>query len=214
MKLFLSYSHSDIGLVRKLAEHLAAAGHQIWYDQQLTGGELWWNHILDHIDTCDVFIPVLSGGFSTSSACDVEVRYALAVGCPIVPIAVRNDYNPAALLPQLTEVQIQTFTTRGFGLHDEVATAVSKFSPRATQVKPRVPRPPAPLGPDRGSAWAWGHFAVLVGLGFMTLGLVALISAVTNWKVPAKRAQCKLLLLATAVVLGFAVMSSLSSTTT
>ena len=60
----------------------------VWYDLDLTGGDLWWEKILDKIRSCTVFIFVVSEEALQSKACMAELRYAAALGKPIVPVQV------------------------------------------------------------------------------------------------------------------------------
>jgi hypothetical protein len=41
MKIFISYAHTDLPRVQKLADILRFGGHDIWFDQRLVGGQSW-----------------------------------------------------------------------------------------------------------------------------------------------------------------------------
>ena len=60
MQIFISYSSKNRDLVRTLAADLKALGHDVWFDVELTGGQLWWDNILDQIRGCDLLIAALT----------------------------------------------------------------------------------------------------------------------------------------------------------
>lgn len=70
--VFLCYSRRNLEVVRELARDLEGAGHRVWFDQELTGGQNWWDHILAEIRACDIFVLVLSPETQDSTACTRE----------------------------------------------------------------------------------------------------------------------------------------------
>ena len=70
--VFISYSRVDKEVfarpfVQRL--HRMFPTHDIWWDEELTGGDVWWEEILHQIAQCDVFIYLLSNEFVTSPYC-------------------------------------------------------------------------------------------------------------------------------------------------
>jgi serine/threonine kinase PknH len=47
MPLFISYSSQDRSTVDGVTNALRRAQQQVWFDQELGGGESWWNKILE-----------------------------------------------------------------------------------------------------------------------------------------------------------------------
>ena len=84
--VFLSYSRDDARQLAVLAEDIRSLGHQAWLDQELTGGQRWWDHILQEIRECDAFVSAVSTSSMDSRACTAEYEYALALGKPILPV--------------------------------------------------------------------------------------------------------------------------------
>ena len=78
---------------------LRALDHEVWLDQDLGGGQDWWDEILARIRWCDAFVPVLSAASLGSRACTGERTYALALQRPVLPIAV-GDLGPEGLLDE------------------------------------------------------------------------------------------------------------------
>jgi hypothetical protein len=59
--LFLSYASEDREAARRLRDTLAAAGLDVWYDEnELGGGDAWDAKIRRQIRECDYFMPVIS----------------------------------------------------------------------------------------------------------------------------------------------------------
>lgn len=59
--LFLSYASEDRAAARRLRDTLAAAGIEVWYDEnELTGGDAWDAKIRRQIRECDYFMPLIS----------------------------------------------------------------------------------------------------------------------------------------------------------
>ena len=64
------------------------ARQQVWFDDELGGGEAWWKEILDQIRSCEVFIVALSNHLLESKPCQAELRYAQALQRPILPVRI------------------------------------------------------------------------------------------------------------------------------
>ncbi len=88
MGLFLSYSSHDRAAIEPLTTALRRARQQIWLDEDLGGGEAWWNEILEQIRSCEVFIVALSNHALESKPCQAELRYAKALERPILPVRI------------------------------------------------------------------------------------------------------------------------------
>jgi hypothetical protein len=105
-KVFLSYSRHNADVVTKLVHDLQAAGIDIWYDQTLTGGQRWWDNILENIGSCDVFILALSPESWQSEACKSELQYVTKLGKTILPVLISDGININLLPAPLNQIQI------------------------------------------------------------------------------------------------------------
>ena len=102
MKVFISYRSKERKLVEGLAADLEGFGHDVWFDRELTGGQKWWNEIIENIRACDLFVIALSSGLLRSIPCTKEREYAMALNKRILPVAIAEiDFN---LVP--TELQV------------------------------------------------------------------------------------------------------------
>jgi hypothetical protein len=88
MAVFVSYSSRDRALLDALLVALRRGREQVWFDEELTGGETWWRTILEQIRGCDLFVVALSKNMLDSKACQAELRYAQELGKPILPVQV------------------------------------------------------------------------------------------------------------------------------
>jgi serine/threonine kinase PknH len=88
MGVFVSYSSRDGAALAQVTAALRRAHIEAWLDEELTGGEAWWNAILEHIRGCDVFIAALSKNYLESKPCQAELRYAQDLDRPILPVQI------------------------------------------------------------------------------------------------------------------------------
>jgi hypothetical protein len=58
-KTFVSYSRKSEAAAKALVADLENLGHTPWFDQDLSGGQAWWDQILATIRGCDIFVFVL-----------------------------------------------------------------------------------------------------------------------------------------------------------
>lgn len=65
--IFLSYSREDVARVRPLAQALESAGHSVWWDQHIAGGEQFAQAIEQALDTADAVVVVWTDASSRSS---------------------------------------------------------------------------------------------------------------------------------------------------
>lgn len=103
MPVFISYSSQDRPALDGLLAALNRARQKVWLDeQQLSGGEAWWQVILEQIRGCDVFIVALSNNSLDSKPCQAELRYAQELKRHILPVQIGQidsmRANPLATL--------------------------------------------------------------------------------------------------------------------
>ena len=96
--IFLSYARQDKEPVKALGHHLRALADNVWLDEEISGGQIWWDQILAQIRSCDVFAYAMSPAALKSVACRRESEYAVALRKRILPICLTGD-EPIKLLP-------------------------------------------------------------------------------------------------------------------
>jgi hypothetical protein len=107
--LFASYSRADRDQIRTLLTDLHALGHVVWLDEELSGGQVWWDEILAKIRQCDAFMFLITPASVESEACLLELEYAVALDRVVIPVHVAQT-DPAAL-PSILETH-QTVSYR------------------------------------------------------------------------------------------------------
>jgi hypothetical protein len=96
MNIFISYSSKNRSLVEAIASDLESLGHDVWFDQELTGGHDWWQDILQNIRQCDLFVFALTPDSLESVPCKLEHSYAAALNKCVLPVMLANtDINDA-----------------------------------------------------------------------------------------------------------------------
>lgn len=99
--LFLSYARKDTEFVQALISDLRELGNTVWFDEEVSPGQAWWDHILEQIRACDGFVYALSRATLASLSCERESSYAVALGKPILPIWLTGDEPRNRLSPDL-----------------------------------------------------------------------------------------------------------------
>jgi serine/threonine kinase PknH len=144
MGLFVSYSSQDRSAIEPLTTALRRARQQLWFDEDLGGGEAWWNEILEQIRCCEVFIVALSNHSLESKPCQAELRYAQALQRPILPVRIgavdSMRANPLAAL-QVIDYQNPTVDA---GI--QLVTAVHALAAQHRPLPSPLPdEPPVPF---------------------------------------------------------------------
>ncbi|MGH3557626.1 MAG: TIR domain-containing protein [Mycobacterium sp.] len=139
--LFLSYSSQDRSAIEPLTTVLRRSREQVWFDEDLRGGEVWWNEIMEQIRSSEVFIAALSNHWLKSKPCQAELRYAQALLRPVLPVQIgRVDSiraNPLAAL-QVIDYQHPSADT-----DIQLATAVHTLAAQQRPLPSPLPDEPA-----------------------------------------------------------------------
>jgi hypothetical protein len=89
--VFISYSHSDHEYVARLSAHLRSAGLEVWTDEGIDYGDHWPDVIESRIESCSVFICVMSDYSRKARWVDREIDLAQELALPIVPLLCRAE---------------------------------------------------------------------------------------------------------------------------
>jgi len=108
--VFLSYASADRMAARALRDTLAAAGLEVWLDEEeLAGGEAWDTKIRNQIRTCTYFMPIISattearreGYFRREWRLAVERTLDLADDVMfLVPVVIDDTRDAGARVPE------------------------------------------------------------------------------------------------------------------
>jgi TIR domain/WD40-like Beta Propeller Repeat len=134
MRIFISYARQDQAAVEALNADLERARVQVWMDQELIGGESWWDTILEQIRSCDLYIFALSPNSLRSRACKAELDYALALSRPLLPVLI-GEVPIQLAHPAIARTQMVDYRQRSMESLLALMAVVAN-------------RPPAPPLPD------------------------------------------------------------------
>ncbi len=95
--IFISYSSVDRTSAEAIAVLLSKSYDHVWYDRNLTGGEEWWQKILQKIAVCSCFIFLVSREATESEFCQKELAEALSLNKRIIPVIIRTGTVPEEL---------------------------------------------------------------------------------------------------------------------
>jgi hypothetical protein len=144
-KIFISYSRVDYRFVEGLAEKLRRAYNahdSVWFDKELTGGDIWWEEILNQIATQNIFIYVLSNESVQSDYCQAEFEEARRLQKWIITVQARDRTKRT---PELSDIHYIDMTG---GVNDgealtELFRSINKYKASKRDTKP-LWEPPTP----------------------------------------------------------------------
>lgn len=122
MRLFISYSHVDKPRCKEIVDRLNA--HEVWYDQQIYGGQRWWDEILNKLDWCQGFIYLMTNESLASTHCVQEYNIAHDLGKQIIPVMVRERTAIPENLRRLHDIQHVNLTEISVNSITELLNAV------------------------------------------------------------------------------------------
>ena len=201
--VFLSYASQDGEVTQQVADALRAEGIEVWFDQdELAGGDAWDRKIRQQIQSCALFVPVISpntehrpeGYFRLEWWLAEQRSFRMAKGVPfIVPVVVDV---PAGAQAQVPEAFNDVQWTRLDADHDAekfAARVKSLLAGSAVQAGAATPVPSDYLPPvvvqrRRGAILGLGALALVLaiaGFGYWFLGPGAQDQAAFEAAVPA-----------------------------
>lgn len=142
MKIFISYSSKNRAAVQSLGADLEAMGHDVWFDQELSGGQAWWDEIIKGVVACDLFIFALTPESLASSPCRLEYTYANTLNKHILPVLLK-DVDTSLLPPALSVLQFVDYRQIDRKASLALARALNGLPPVKSLPDP-LPQPPTP----------------------------------------------------------------------
>jgi hypothetical protein len=143
--IFVSYSRKDVAAVEELVAHLEEAGHDVWRDREVVGGQDWWRTIISEIRTSDIFLVALSPALLDSAACSAELSYASALHKQVLPVRVAEGFSPAMLNSVLARTQMVDYYPPSVGTAIRLMRAIADLPAPNPIPTPEPTPPPAPL---------------------------------------------------------------------
>ena len=142
MPIFITYARKDRQAAEALSRDLERSHNAVWLDNELTGGQEWWDTILGQIRACDLYLFALSPDSLKSRACRLEFDYAHAVGRPLLPVMIR-DVAITTAPPTIANTQIVDYRERTVDAGITLISAVASRPPAPPLPDP-LPEPPGP----------------------------------------------------------------------
>ncbi|MEO0565004.1 MAG: toll/interleukin-1 receptor domain-containing protein, partial [Chloroflexota bacterium] len=116
----------------------------VWYDDGLHGGDLWWEEILDQIAAADIFIYVLSNESVQSDYCQAEFTEARRLQKAIITVQARDRTRLTDRLKDIHYINMTNGVTDGDALTD-LYRSIDKQSRNIRRRRPlwagRTPKP-------------------------------------------------------------------------
>jgi hypothetical protein len=147
MKIFVSYSSQNRPAVKSLVADLVSLEHEVWFDQELSGGQVWWDTILDQMRACDLFILALTAQAMKSEPCRLEYTYAYELNKPIIPVLLTDDVNIALLPVILQERQFVNYINQDKAALLALNNAIHSTPPAPALPDPLPDAPGIPISP-------------------------------------------------------------------
>jgi Tfp pilus assembly protein PilF len=107
--VFLSYASQDAEAARRICETLRAAGVEVWFDQsELVGGDAWDAKIRQQIQSCALFVPIISANTQARPEGYFRLEWKLAVDRShlmsddhpfFLPVVIDDTTDSAARVP-------------------------------------------------------------------------------------------------------------------
>lgn len=143
MRVVVTYAREDIEAVRTLVDDITQFGHDVWIDEQLRGGQEWWDEVLAEIRRCDLYVFALSSRSLSSVPCTEELRYADSLRRPLLPVmigTVDTDFLP----PILGRAQLVDYREPTRTAVVALAASLATFGPAVPLPSPLADPPPIP----------------------------------------------------------------------
>jgi len=114
-KMFVSYSHFDKKIVKSVVKELHDLGFDVWIDSRgLRGGSSWRKEIEKAINDCDILLLFMSSRSLKSRYVQKELRLAVEIEKPIIPLRLEEAQIPHSLNSILLEIQWIAYGEKGW----------------------------------------------------------------------------------------------------
>jgi len=144
-QVFISYSSKTKDQVQTLAQDLEMAGYQIWFDHKLTGGQAWWDQILEQIRQSDLFVFALTPESMDSYPCKLEYTYAHDLGKNVLPVVLSEGVSVNLLPPPLTTIQFVDYCGDDKQAAFRLMNALNNLPPTRPLPEPLPTAPEVPI---------------------------------------------------------------------
>ncbi|MCC6615390.1 MAG: toll/interleukin-1 receptor domain-containing protein [Anaerolineae bacterium] len=145
--IFVSYSSQDRDRVTTLVEDIRGLGHEVWFDQHITGGQVWWDNILLNIRQSKLVIVAVTPKLLRSEACRLEYTYANDVKRHIIPVLLDQSIQMTMLPVLLQERQVVNYSAFDKAALLALNAAIARDNESPALPEPLPDPPPVPISP-------------------------------------------------------------------
>ena len=103
-RVFLSYSHQDLGIARAVDSILKRNGLRPMWDEHFAYGQGFHDQIKKFIAHAHVFLPILTHSANQRNWVHQEIGYAMALNVPVLPLAIGEV--PGEMIHHLHAIRI------------------------------------------------------------------------------------------------------------
>ena len=141
--VFLSYSRSQQSAVTSLVGDLRRLGFTVWYDQNLPGGQQWWEQVLHQIRDSEAFVFAADAAALRSRACLLELDYAVALRKPAARFDLQTNLHLGSVSDSFADVAVCSYSPG-----DKLSIAqIARTLRRLSKVSLPDELPPPPMVP-------------------------------------------------------------------
>jgi len=140
---FISYSRRSERIVPQLIDDLRASGiEHIWWDKNLSGGQSWWDTILQQIREADILVCLVDSAARESLAVTREYKYANDLGKTILPVLVSSKVRVEEFPVELAGKQYVDYRPGNTSAFNDLYSAIHNLP-----LSPPIPNP-LPVAPE------------------------------------------------------------------
>lgn len=99
--IFLSYRRTDQALARELVSALEAQGLEVWWDQEIEGGEDWREAIVEGLSSAKALVILFSSHCNSSKQLKKELAIADTLDKEVIPVLIEDTQPKGHYLYEL-----------------------------------------------------------------------------------------------------------------
>jgi len=123
-------------------------------DRDEAAGTAWWNDVVGRIETCELFVAVVSPAYADAHACRLAAKHAAASGLPVVRLELGDNPPKTGLHPIVTMARPVRFDPDDPSAPDVLERALDEAmfpdvpaAPQPPEAQPPPPPDPPPVAP-------------------------------------------------------------------
>lgn len=101
-QVFVSCAYRDRAVGERVSGLLHSLGDEPVDDRSDAEGTAWWNEVVGRIETCELFVAVVSPAYADAHACRLAAKHAAATGLPVVRLDLGDKPPKSGLHPIVT----------------------------------------------------------------------------------------------------------------